>query len=179
MLRVVVVILAQFTLETLSKNVMANQTVMQDSLEKWTDKLVSRALEARLPSHSHLDTTVLAKIRSDMSGARGGLATMHAPRGGLATMHVPSRQPAMLSFRLNSLSNTESSASYLRGRKYLRTALGHRVANKKIKWPASRIRYEKDNKNIFLSDQDVSEELSALSPTYLEAEEADHHASRN
>lgn len=156
MSRLIMVVLASFVTQLHSRELDANHTLItQNLMEKLADRLVNVALQARPLHHqldyTDLDNTILAKTHS-MNGVGGGslVASSVAPCYGSST------QLAKPCFRLNALANSESSSSYIRGRKYMRTMLGHAIGSKKIKWPASRIRFEKDNKNIFLNE-DLSE----------------------
>lgn len=161
MLSLTMVFLANFITQAHSRD--ANHTLTtQDSMQKLSDRLVNSALEATPLHNADLDDTLLAKTGSLVGGSP---VTMR-----VTPCYRPSTQLASPCFRLNSLPNTESSSSVLRGRKYTRTMMGHAISSKKVKWPASRIRWERDNRKLYSND--FSEELRAISASSHEGAEA-------
>jgi len=103
---------------------------------------------------SRLDNAVFAKTPSNMNGVCGGIP-----------INMRVAQPARPYFVLNSLP-MESSAAFERGRKYLRSEtrpLRKGAPPVTVRSSAARVRWKKDNRNIFYHEGDTLDQLAELS----------------
>jgi len=161
-------LLISFVTHAYSAELIASHT-SANGVEKLADSLVNRALKLSEPLHGNcLDNTVLAKTGSNMNGVGVGspLTMRVAPCYGL------SNEPARPGFVLHALPHQESSIEH--GRKYMRTRHRYRISAGRQWKPPSRIKYLKDNRDIFYKKMDFSDELQELSSSLLGSGSSSH-----